>query len=204
MPGRLITFEGIDKSGKTTHAKKLSNYLKKKGYKVLVVRDPGGTEISERIRKILLDKRNHLSAASELFLYLAARQQLVSEIIKPAMRRNKIVISDRYCDSTLAYQGYGRGLNIDLVDRMLKSFFPVPHLTILIDLPVPLAKKRFGVNKPDRLEKENYSFHQKVRKGYLDIAQKNRKRVKVVPGTGDLALTWKEVRKIADNYLKIR
>lgn len=202
MPGRLITLEGIDNSGKTTHAKKLSNYLKKKGYKVLLVRDPGGTRISEKIRKILLDKKNSLSAATELFLYLAARQQLVSEIILPALKKNKIVICDRYCDSTLAYQGYGRGLNINLVDNILKSFFPVPDLTILIDLPVLEAQKRFGSNRPDRLENERHSFHQKVRKGYLEIAKKNRRRVRIVAGTGKIERTWQEVRKKVDNFLK--
>lgn len=201
MPGRLITLEGIDNSGKTTHAQRLSNYLKKKGHEVLLVRDPGGTKISERIRKILLDKKNSLAAATELFLYLAARQQLVSEIISPALKKNKVVICDRFCDSTLAYQGYGRGLNINLVDNMLKSFFPVPDLTILIDLPVLEAQKRFGSNRPDRLEKEKSAFHQKVRKGYLGIAKKNRKRVKVVDGTGNLAKTYEQVRKIVDNFL---
>jgi len=201
MPGRLITLEGIDNSGKTTQAQKLSNYLKKKGYKVLLVRDPGGTEISERIRKILLDKKNSLAAATELFLYLAARQQLVTDIILPALKKNKIVICDRYCDSTLAYQGYGRGLKIDLVDKLLKSFFPLPDLTILIDLPVAIAQRRFGLTKPDRLEKERLSFHQKVRKGYLEIARKNRHRVRVVDGTGSLARTDEQVRKIVDNFL---
>ena len=201
MPGRLTTLEGIDNSGKTTQAQKLSNYLKKKGYKVLLVRDPGGTEISERIRKILLDKKNSLAAATELFLYLAARQQLVTDIILPALKKNKIVICDRYCDSTLAYQGYGRGLKIDLVDKLLKSFFPLPDLTILIDLPVAIAQRRFGLTKPDRLEKERLSFHQKVRKGYLEIARKNRQRVRVVDGTGSLARTDEQVRKIVDNFL---
>ena len=201
MPGRLITLEGIDNSGKTTQAQKLSNYLKKKGYKVLLVRDPGGTEISEKIRKILLDKKNSLSASTELFLYLAARQQLVTDIILPALRKNKIVICDRYCDSTLAYQGYGRGLKIDLVDKLLKSFFPLPDLTILIDLPVAIAQRRFGLTKPDRLEKERLSFHQKVRKGYLEIARKNRHRVRVVDGTGSLARTDEQVRKIVDDFL---
>ncbi len=202
MPGRLITLEGIDNSGKTTHARKLSNYLLKKGYVVLLVRDPGGTKISEKIRKVLLDKKNSLSASTELFLYLAARHQLVSEIILPALKKNKIVICDRFCDSTLAYQGYGRGLKVDLVDRILKSFFPVPDLTILIDLPVLEAQKRFGSSRPDRLEKERLSFHQKVHKGYLEIAKKNRKRVRVVAGTGKLEITWQEVRKMVDNFLK--
>ena len=201
MPGRLITLEGIDNSGKTTHAQKLSNYLKKKGHKVLLVRDPGGTKISEKIRKILLDKKNSLMASTEFFLYLAARQQLVSEIILPALKKNKIVICDRFCDSTLAYQGYGRELKVDLVERILKSFFPMPDLTILIDLPVPLARKRFGLTKPDRLEKENLSFHEKVRRGYLEIAKKNRQRVRVVDGAGNLAKTYEQVRKIVDNFL---
>jgi len=201
MPGLFITLEGIDNSGKTTQAQKLSNYLKKKGYKLLLVRDPGGTEISEKIRKILLDKKNSLSASTELFLYLAARQQLVTDIILPALRKNKIVICDRYCDSTLAYQGYGRGLKIDLVNKLLKSFFPLPDLTILIDLPVAIAQRRFGLTKPDRLEKERLSFHQKVRKGYLEIARKNRQRVRVVDGTGSLARTDEQVRKIVDDFL---
>jgi dTMP kinase len=203
MPGRLITLEGIDNSGKTTQAQKLSKYLKKKGYKVLLVRDPGGTGISERIRKILLDKKNSLSASTEFFLYLAARHQLVSEIILPALKKNKMVICDRFCDSTLAYQGYGRGLKVDLVDRILKSFFPVPDLTILFDIPVQLSQKRLGTNKPDRLEKEKLSFHEKVRRGYLEIAKKNRKRIRVITGTGNVAETWDAVRMTVDRFLKI-
>lgn len=201
MAGFLITLEGIDNSGKTTQAQRLSNYLKKKRHQVLLVRDPGGTKISEKIRKILLDKRNHLSASTELFLYLAARYQLVSEIILPALKQNKVVICDRYCDSTLAYQGYGRGLNVNLVDNILKSFFPVPNLTILIDLPVPVAQKRFGINRPDRLEKEKLSFHQKVRRGYLEIAKKNRKRVKVVSGTSGIGQISQIIKKIVDDFL---
>ncbi len=201
MPGLLITLEGIDNSGKTTQAQRLSNYLKKKGCKVLLVRDPGGTKISEKVRKILLDKKNHLAASAELFLYLAARYQLVSEIISPALKQNKVVICDRYCDSTLAYQGYGRGLNINLVDNILKSFFPLPDLTILIDLPVPVAQKRFGINRPDRLEKEKLSFHQKVRKGYLEIAQKNRHRVKVVSGAEGMDKVSENIRELVDDFL---
>ncbi|OGC74867.1 MAG: dTMP kinase [candidate division Zixibacteria bacterium RBG_16_40_9] len=201
MPGFLITLEGIDNSGKTTQAQKLSNYLSERGYKVLLVRDPGGTKISEKIRKILLDKKNRLAVSSELFLYLAARYQLVSETILPAWEKNKIVICDRYCDSTLAYQGYGRGLKVQLVDQILKSFFPIPDLTILIDIPVQISQRRFGSNEPDRLEKEKLSFHQKVRKGYLEIAKKNRSRVKVVSGAGDVEETWGKIREILDNFL---
>src|SRR5574341_393861 len=196
MPGFLITLEGIDNSGKTTQVQRLSNYLKKKRHKVLLVRDPGGTKISEKVRKILLDKKNHLASSTELFLYLAARNQLVSEIILPALKKNKIVICDRYCDSTLAYQGYGRGLKVNLIDSILKSFFPVADLTVLIDIPVAISQKRFGANQPDRLEKEKLSFHQKVRRGYLEIARKNRSRVKVVSGAGDVEETWGKIRKI--------
>ncbi len=200
MPGFLITLEGIDNSGKTTQAKRLSNYLKKKGYKVLLVRDPGGTKISEKVRKILLDKKNHLAVSTELFLYLAARYQLVSEIILPALKKNKIVICDRFCDSTLAYQGYGRGLKVNLVDYLLQSFFPVPDLTILIDIPVPISQKRFGSNKPDRLEKEKLSFHQKVRRGYLEIAKKNRNRVKVVSSVGSIDQISQIIKEIVDDF----
>ncbi len=204
MPGFLISLEGIDNSGKTTQAKKLFNYLKQKRLGVILVREPGGTKTSEKIRKILLDRENQLSPATELFLYLAARSQLVSEVILPALKKNKIVICDRYFDSSLAYQGYARGLDINLVNYFQKRFFCIPDLTILIDIPVKLSQKRFQQNRSvaDRLEKEKISFHQKVRDGYLKIALKNPNRIKLISGQGDISQTWGKIKKIIDSFLE--
>jgi dTMP kinase len=207
MAGFFITFEGIDFCGKTTQAKKLASYLKRKGRDVVLFREPGGERISEKIRKILLSKKNReMTHATELLLYLASRAQLTERVIVPSLKQKKIVICDRYSDSTLAYQGYGRGLNKSMIKHLnqVSSCGLCPNLTILLDVPVKVCLKRKAKEKKgkDRLEKEKLEFHQKIRDGYLKIAQNSKKRIKVIDGREDQEKTWQKVKSVVDSFLK--
>ncbi|MCK4404394.1 MAG: dTMP kinase [candidate division Zixibacteria bacterium] len=206
MAGFFITFEGIDFCGKTTQARRLDFYLRRKGYNVILVREPGGDRIAERIRRILLSKKNsEMTAVTELLLYEAARSQLTQRVISPALKEGKVVVCDRYSDSSLAYQGYGRGLDKKMI-KYLNSVFTfglLPDLTILLDVPVKTSFKRRKKEKrdKDRLEKERFEFHQRIREGYLTIARQNRKRIKVIDGTENIDKTWQKVKKVVDSFL---
>ena len=191
----FITIEGLDCSGKSTQAKLLVENLREftRGVAspvptVHFIREPGGTKISERIREILLD-RDHpeLDAATELLLFSASRSQLVKEVIAPALNRKEIVVCDRYCDSTVAYQGFGRGIDLRVIDGInsLATDGLMPHLTIFIDIPVQEIERRksaIGAAR-DRMEGSGTGFYERVRMGYLEIARKEEKRVVVVNGT---------------------
>jgi dTMP kinase len=184
MGGFFITFEGIEGSGKTTQAKKLYTYLRKKKLNCILTREPGGTRISEKIRRIILDLGNvDMVSRTELFLYLASRSQHVEEVVRPALFANKIVISDRFSDATVAYQGAGRNLSIETVKYLnrLAAASLTPDLTFLLDLPVRKGLSR--VRRTDRIEREEAEFHDKVRKEYLNIAAKEPERVVVLNGT---------------------
>lgn len=181
--GIFISFEGIDGAGKTTQIRWLAEALKVKGYPVLTVREPGGTTLSEKIRELLLDARSEgISSEAEAFLYAAARAQLVSEVIRPALAEGRIVISDRYHDSTLAYQGYGRGLDMVFLEELnrLATAGLVPDLTILLDISPGEGLIRRGDTAPDRLEKEGLGFQEAVRQGYLSLSQQYKDRIKLV------------------------
>ncbi len=182
--GVLIVFEGPDKSGKSTQAKLLARELDKRGLPVLHTREPGGTPFAEDIRHILLDTSYQLSPLSELFLYEAARAQHTQETLLPALKSGKIVISERYVLASLAYQGYGRGIPLKRVRDLnaVASGSLKPHLTILIDVPVHSFSKRMK-GSPDRLEKEGVDFRQRVRRGYLELSQKER-NIFLVDGRG--------------------
>ena len=209
MKGKLISLEGIDNSGKSTQARLLSAYVKEKGFKVVLLREPGGTKISENIRKILLSSKNEkMSPQTELFLYQAARVQLVREIIQPALKRGIMVICDRFYDSTTAYQAYARGLNLNLVQKLNRfaSSGIEPDLTMVIDVKPEVAIKRAKKNNKmlDRLEKEKLRFHKKVRNGYLRIAKQEPQRVRVIDGKESIKKTWGKVKLVVDKFLKIR
>ncbi len=206
MAGLFITFEGIDYCGKTTQARKLALHLKMKNYAPLLIREPGGDRISEKIRKVLLSEKNSdITALTELLLYEASRAQLTQKVILPALKQGKVVVCDRYYDSTLAYQCYGRGLDKKIIRwlNQIATFGLSPDLTILIDVPVEASweRREKGRRKEDRLEKEKMEFHRKIRQGYLKIARQNQKRMKVVDGTGDIDQTWHRVRKVVNSYL---
>ena len=173
----FISFEGIDYSGKTTQAKLLVDRLKLAGKEVLFLREPGGTKISEKIRDILLDKLHlEMQQKTELFLFSAARTQLVSEVIAPALKRNVIVVCDRFYDSTTAYQGFGRGLDLNDIERvnLIATSGTIPDVTVLVDIEVDeIARRRRIVGlAEDRMESGGKKFYENVRRGYLSIAQK--------------------------------
>jgi len=175
----FITFEGIDGCGKSTQILRTYQFLQANGLKVKMFREPGSTEISEKIRNILLDKKSDMSDVTELLLYEAARSEITVKEIQPALKLGYIVLCDRYFDSTTAYQGYGRKLDI----RMVKSLHKVatsglvPDLTFVFDVGLDTAFSRRGKNK-DRLESQSKAFFQRVRAGFLEIARKERRRGK--------------------------
>ena len=190
MRGFFITFEGIEGSGKSTVAQRIDSLLRDEGVDPLLTREPGGTVISEDIRGVLLDPdRVEISAKTELLLYLASRAQLVAEVILPAVNNGRIVLCDRYMDATMAYQGWARGLGEDLV-RDFNRFAvgsALPDLTFLFDLSVkegfkrgPDKRESSGIRSRDRLESEDMIFHEKVREGYLRIAEMEKKRVIII------------------------
>lgn len=186
MKAKFITFEGIEGSGKSTQAKKLHEFFSEKKIASVLTREPGGTPASEAIRAILIDEKiEKLEAKTELFLNFAARLEHVEKRIKPALQQNKIVISDRFFDSTFAYQGSAFGLDENLIESVKKMTIQdfAPDITFLIDVPVDVAFARI-VNRLDnnRYEKFGQEFHQKVRDGFLHLAKKN-PRIKVIDGT---------------------
>ncbi|MCM8785444.1 MAG: dTMP kinase [Candidatus Omnitrophica bacterium] len=180
--GIIVSFEGIDGCGKTTLVRKFYNYLKSQNLPVIILHEPGGTLIGEKIRKLLLSKNLNITKFCELFLYLASRVQLVEEKIKKNLEEGKIIILDRYIDSTYAYQGYGRRIPLVFIEKVHqlvigKKFFP--DITFLIDeKPENLVEilKRKG---KDRIEKESIEFQKKVRNGYLQLVKKN-KKIKII------------------------
>jgi len=186
--GRLITIEGVEGAGKTTVAAFLRDSLAKEtGREVILTAEPGGEPVANRIRKIVLDSSAPISSKTELFLILASRAQLVSAVIQPALENGTWVISDRFTDSTLAYQGFGRGFDVKWL-RGLNDFAAGglrPDLTILLDVPVEVGLARQGIR--DRIGGEALAFHQKVREGFLAIASEESERTVVLDATSELA-----------------
>ena len=203
--GFLLSFEGIEGSGKTTQIHILADHLRLLGYLVIETREPGGSPISEQIRSVLLAPGNPaMDARCELLLYLASRVQHLTDIIVPSMEKGAVVLCDRYADATLAYQGYGRGLGASVTRELIRfaSGMLVPNLTILLDIPVGvgLERKRRAGNM-DRLDLEEDVFHHKVRKGYLRIARQEPRRVRVIDGTTPPDLVAQTVRRIVEKRL---
>jgi len=200
MRGKFITFEGCEGSGKSTQSHKLYNYLKRKRLPVIHIREPGGTKIGEQIRKILLNPKNKaMTPFCETLLYMAARRELVQSVIEPALKQHKIVICDRFLDSTRAYQGYGLGVDrkmIEYVGRLATKGIE-PDLTIFLGLPVEIGFKRVGSVK-DRIEQRSKAYHRRVRKGYLDLAKRSPKRIKIIKVDNDKNKTQKKIRELVE------
>ena len=182
----FITMEGPDGSGKSTHIEPLVEYLRQQGYPVLTTREPGGTLISDQVRAVLLNRMENtaMHPRTEILLFLAARAQLVEEVIRPRLSAGEIVLSDRYADSTLAYQGYGHGVDCDLL-RQLLNFATGnlwPDLTILLDVPVEVGLRRRQLSgcEWNRLDAYTVSFHQRVRQGYHALALRDPARWVIV------------------------
>ena len=176
----LITFEGVEGAGKTTLAQHLADWLRAQGVSVRLTREPGGSPLGEHLRPLLLHEP--LDAWAELFLFLADRRQHTLQVILPALEQGAWVLCDRYADSTLVYQGYGRGLDIALIRRLnaLATGDLTPDLTVLIDLPVEDALAR--ANAPNRFEAETLAFHTRIRAGYLELARAEPNRFLVLDG----------------------
>ncbi len=210
--GRFITIEGPEGCGKTTQSDILVGYLKERGHEVILTREPGGTRIGEVIRSLVLDsKYEEMAPLTELLLMAASRAQHVVEKIGPGLKDGKMVICSRFCDATIAYQGCGRGFDMDLLERVngIATGGLAPDLTLLIDIDVTTGLRRaFGVDKAeaksgegDRLESEDIGFHERVRRGYLDLARKEPGRVKVIDGSGTIDEVRAAIRRVVEPLL---
>lgn len=189
----FISFEGIDGSGKSTQLLLLKEWLEERGHRVVTVREPGATMLSESIREILLSNKQTITPTAELLLFSAARTQLVEKVIQPALERGEIVLCDRFVDSTTAYQGYGRMLDMDEVRRCnsIATRGVMPTVTYFIDVPFDQAQQRMqfhpATGEPDRMERSGRDFFERVRAGYLTIAAAEPERFRVVDGLQDRA-----------------
>jgi len=205
MKGRFISLEGIEGTGKSTQAKLLSDYLKEKGFDVVLTEEPGGTQIGLRIRELLLSvEHKEMTAVTELLLYNASRSQHIREIILPAISRGAIVITDRFTDSTIAYQGFGRGIDPGLIGSidLIATGRLRPDITILLDLDAEVGLKRNkGINKTDRLELEDLEFHQRVRNGYHNLAEKEPERIKLIDASAGIQEIHNRISSIITNFI---
>ncbi|HKK20012.1 MAG TPA: dTMP kinase [candidate division Zixibacteria bacterium] len=193
----FVTFEGIDGCGKSTQAMLCFQLLTKAGYKVKMLREPGSTVVSEKIREILLDSKHKITDLTELLLYEAARAEITAREIAPALADGQIVLCDRFYDSTTAYQGFGRKLDIRVVKGLNKvaTGGVVPDLTFVFDVDLKTAQARRGKRK-DRLESQSKAFFERVRVGFLEIARKERRRVKLIDASRPVEIVFQDVRKI--------
>ncbi len=201
--GLFITFEGADGCGKTTQLNLLKDYLENKGYKVVITREPGAKGLGEKIREILLNYDGEVSNRCESFLFLADRAQNIDIIVKPAIDEGKIVLCDRHTDSTVAYQGYGRGLDIEQINMLnrIATNNIKPDLTLVFDVDIETSMKRVG-NQQDRMEKSGKEFFNKVRNGYLELAKHEPDRIKVIDTAKSITEVQKDVTKIINKYIK--
>jgi len=203
--GLFISLEGIEGTGKTTQAKLLTEFLLQQGYDSMITEEPGGTLIGSRIRDILLSPQHtDMDPTTELLLYFADRAQHIRELILPALEAKRIVVTDRFTDSTLAYQGYGRGIDISFIldiDRISTSCMR-PDITFLLDLDVEEGLRRNkGINKKDRLEMENVAFHKKVRAGYHELATREPERIKLIEATEEIGNIQRKIKNIIIDLL---
>jgi dTMP kinase len=195
--GLLVTFEGIEGSGKSTQIELTRAYVEEQGYTCLVTKEPGGSPLGEEIRGFLLDRGDlRIDPLTELFLIEADRAEHVAEVIRPALDEGRIILCDRYTDATIAYQGYARGLDITVIHQMnhWATGGLTPQCTIVLDCPVTVGMAR--AKGEDRFEREGKRFHEQVREGYQRIARQEPQRVKVVSGEGEQTAIQEEIRRI--------
>jgi len=211
----FISFEGIEGSGKTTHAKHTVRFLQDKGHDCVITREPGGTRIGKKIRAILLDPLSKdMDPLTELLLYTADRAQHIKEYILPLLSDGKIVLCDRYYDATMAYQGFARGLDIGLIEKIHKLLFDnlKPDITLLLDLPPEIGLERAWkqinngnrISHETRFEEERLSFHKKVRAGYLELSRFEPKRFRIIDASKDEHKVREEIIKILDAEINRR
>ena len=214
MAGCFITFEGVEGSGKTTQIRLAGEFLRDRGFPVVMTQEPGGTPLGQRIREILLNRGDFaISGEAEVFLFAAARAQHTETLIRPALEKGQVVLCDRFSDATIAYQAYGRGLSLESVREVCRMATGglSPRLTLLFDLPVEkglerafrrIAGRREG-EREDRFERERLDFHRRIREGYLAIARDEPGRVKVLDASKDIEATRAEVRLILSSFLEV-
>ena len=203
--GIFITFEGPEGCGKSTHSKLAAGLLRKEGFDVVHTREPGGTGVGKRIRDILLNFKNiTISPLTELLLFEASRAELIREIIKPALAKKRIVISDRFNDATLVYQGYAGGVPLREIKRIESvSIGKIkPDLTVLLDIKAEEGLKKIGIFLRDRMESKRIAFHKKVREGYLDLARQSKRRIRVIRTKDKVDATFKDVKKEVLNVVR--
>lgn len=202
----LITFEGIEGSGKTTQANLLHAYLKKNGYDPIKTREPGGTGFGEALRDVLLRKDMRVFPLAELLVFMAVRAQHMEEVISPALAEGKIVLCDRFVDATYAYQGYGRSIDLGIIETLnrLVTKGVRPNLTILLDCDVDLALKRKSAANQhmDRFERESISFHRKIREAYLKLSKEDSRRFFVIGPSLDVEGTHRAIREKVESFLQ--
>ena len=195
--GVFITFEGPEGSGKCTQVRQLAAWLRRRGHRVLLLREPGGTLLGERLRRVLLSpSTGQLSPRTDAFLYMAARAQLVETVILPSLRRGNVVLCDRFLDSTLAYQGYGSGVDVAELRRMgrVATQGLTPRLTFLMDLPSETGLRRVRGAK-DRIERRAVSFHERVRRGFLALARREPRRFRVLDARQSRTAIQRQIRQ---------
>lgn len=204
--GIFITIEGTDGSGKTTQIKLMEAYLKQRGFEVVLTREPGGTEISELIRGIILDVNNtKMGRITEMLLYAAARAQLVTEVIKPAIEAGKMVICDRFVDSSFVYQGFGRGIDFKIIEEVNKAALDglEPNITFFFDIdPETALTRRISSTGADRIENEKMEFHLKVYSGYKRLVQLYPDRVKTIDSSRSIEDIFKDVQTWLDKLVE--
>ncbi len=205
----FITFEGLDFCGKSTQVAILKKYLENLGKQIYLIREPGGTAISEKIRDLLLDKKNsEMNDKAELLLFYSSRSQLITEVIRPKLQEGYYVLSDRFHDSSTAYQGYGRGLNLDFIEKLNEFVLgqTVPDITFFIDVPLDEIQKRKEIENGlelDRIESSNDDFYSRVRKGYYKISEKE-ERFKIIDGSRDIEIISEEIISVLAAHPKFR
>ncbi len=200
--GLFITFEGADGCGKTTQLNLLKDYLENNGYEVVLTREPGGKGLGEKVREILLNYDGEVSNRCESFLFLADRAQNIDIIVNPAIEQGKIVLCDRHTDSSVAYQGYGRGLDINQINTLnnLATNNKKPDLTLVFDVDIETSMQRVG-NEKDRMESAGKEFFNRVRNGYLELAKQEPDRIKVIDSTKSIQEVQKDVLEIIKTKL---
>src|ERR1043166_6379054 len=207
MAGVFITFEGIDGCGKSTQLRLLAGELRARGLEVVTTREPGGTTLGQKLRAALLDVREQVDPLTELLVFAADRAQHVRTLLRPALCANKMVMSDRYADATVAYQGAGRGFKPELISEIIQLATEglTPDLTLLFDLTVPESavrtRRRNAKKHGDRLDREHHEFHERVRAAYLEIASANPGRVRLIDARGSVEETHQLVMDIALPFL---
>lgn len=201
--GLFITFEGADGCGKTTQLNLLKEYLEQKGYDVILTREPGAKGLGVKIREILLNYDGEVSNRCESFLFLADRAQNIDIIVNPAIEKGKIVLCDRHTDSSVAYQGYGRGLDIEQIKTLnnLATGGKIPDLTLVFDVDIETSMKRVG-NEKDRMESAGVEFFNRVRNGYLEIAKQEPDRIRIIDSTKSIETVQTQVNLIIEQFLK--